>query len=79
MNQMAAERDIINSVWNKEVLSQQWKEPIIVPIDEKVDKIDCNNCRGISLLPTTKKLPNIFISVLTLYVGEFIENRQWVF
>jgi hypothetical protein len=43
---------LINSVWNKEVLSNQWKESIIVPVHKKCDKIDCNNYHGKSLLST---------------------------
>jgi hypothetical protein len=38
---------LINSVWNKEELPDQWKEFIIVPIHKKDDKTDCNNYRGI--------------------------------
>jgi hypothetical protein len=30
----------INSVWNKEEFPDQWKESIIVPIQEKGDKTD---------------------------------------
>jgi hypothetical protein len=33
---------LINSIWNKEELPDQWKESIIVPIHKKGDKIDCN-------------------------------------
>jgi hypothetical protein len=39
---------VINSVWNKEELPDQWKETIIVPVPKKGDKTDCNNYRGIS-------------------------------
>ena len=50
---------LIISIWNKEELPDEWKESIIVPIYKKWDKTDCNNYRGISLLPTTYKvLPN---------------------
>jgi hypothetical protein len=40
---------LINSVWNKEELPDQWKF-IIVPVHKKGDKTDCNNYHGISLL-----------------------------
>jgi hypothetical protein len=55
-----------NSLWNKEELSQQWKDSIIVPIYKKGDKTDCSNYRGMSLLPATYKiLFNIRASKLT--------------
>jgi hypothetical protein len=34
---------LINSVWNKEEVPDQWKESLIVPVHKKVDKTDCNN------------------------------------
>jgi hypothetical protein len=43
---------LICSIWNKEELSQQWKESIIVPIHKKGDKNDCINYCGISPLST---------------------------
>jgi hypothetical protein len=43
---------LINSVWNKQELPDQWKESIIVPFHKKSDKTDCNNYCGISLLST---------------------------
>jgi hypothetical protein len=44
---------LIISIWNQEELPEEWKESIKVPIYKKGDKTDCNNYRGISLLPTT--------------------------
>jgi hypothetical protein len=41
---------LINSIWNKEELPEQWKEPIIVPIYRKGDETDCSNYQGIPLL-----------------------------
>jgi hypothetical protein len=53
---LSAIHKLINSVWNKEELPDQWKESIIVPIHKKGDKTDCNNYRGISLLSTSYKI-----------------------
>jgi hypothetical protein len=34
---------LINSVWNKQELRNQWKESVSVPVHKKSDKTDCNN------------------------------------
>jgi len=68
---------LITSVWKKEKLPEEWKESIIVPIHKKGDKTDCNNYRGISLLPTTYKvLSNILLSRLIPYANEIIGDHQ---
>ena len=46
----------IISIWNKEELPEEWKEPIIVPICKKGNKTDCTNYRGLSLLPAMYKI-----------------------
>jgi hypothetical protein len=43
---------LINCIWDKEELPEQWKESIIIPIYKKGDRTDCSNYRGISLLST---------------------------
>jgi hypothetical protein len=46
---------LINCIWNKEELPEQWKESIVVPVYKKGDKTDCSNYRGLSLCqPHTK-------------------------
>jgi len=47
---------LVNSVWNKEELSEEWKDLIIIPISEKGEKTDCSNYRSMSLFSTTYKL-----------------------
>ena len=53
---------------------------IIVSIYKEGDKIDCNNYRGISLLPTRYKiLSNILLSKLTPDAEEIIGDHQFGF
>jgi hypothetical protein len=60
---LSAIHKLINSIWNKEELPDQWKESIIVPFHKKGIKTDCNNYSGISLLLTSYKiLSNILLS-----------------
>jgi len=68
---------LITSIWKKEKLPAEWKESIIVPIHKKRDKTDCNNYRGISLLPTTYKiLSTIPLSRLISNAKEIIRDHQ---
>jgi len=68
---------LITSIWKKEKLPEEWKESITLPIHKKGYKTDCNNYRGISLLPTTyKMLSNILLSRLIPYAKEIIGDHQ---
>jgi len=68
---------LITSIWKKDKLPEEWKESIIVPIHKKGDKTDCNNYRGISLLPTTYNiLSNILLLRLIPYAKEIIGDHQ---
>jgi len=68
---------LIISTWIKEELPEEWKESVIVPIHKKGHKTDCNNYRGISLLPTTYEvLSNILLSRLIPYAEEVIGGHQ---
>jgi len=68
---------LITSIWKKEELPEEWKELIIEPIHKNGDKTDCNNYRGMSLLPTTYKiLSNILLSRLLPYAKEIIGDHQ---
>lgn len=60
-------------VWNKEQLSQQWKEHIIIPVYKK---ISFSNYHGISLSPTYIILFNIILLKLTLCVDKIVRDHQ---
>ncbi|KAJ4430976.1 hypothetical protein ANN_19569 [Periplaneta americana] len=70
---------LVLAIWEKEIVPEQWKESIIVPIFKKGDKTSCGNFRGISLLLTSYKiLSNIILRRLTPYVDEIIGDHQCV-
>jgi hypothetical protein len=74
---LSAIHKLINSVWNKEELPDQWKQSIIVPVHKKGDKTDCNNYCGISLLSTSYKiLSDILLSMLSPYVVAIVGDHQ---
>jgi hypothetical protein len=71
---------LINYVWSKEELPDQWKESNIVPVYKKGDKTDCINYRGISVLSTTYNiLSNILLSRLSPYADEITKDHQCEF
>jgi hypothetical protein len=68
---------LINCIWNKDELPEQWEKSIIVPIYKKGEKTDCSNHRGISILSTSFNiLSNILLSKLTPYVEGIIGDHQ---
>jgi hypothetical protein len=68
---------LINSIWNKEELSEEWSSSIIVPVYKKGDKTDCSNFRDLLLFPTMHKiLSNILLSRLTPYAEEITGDQQ---
>jgi hypothetical protein len=67
----------LNCIWNKEELSEERKDSIIVPIYKKGDKADRINYRGMSLLSTAFKiLSNILLPNLTPYAQEITLDHQ---
>jgi hypothetical protein len=49
---------LINSVWNKEELPDQWKEPVILPVHKMGDKTTIINCSGrLSSRPSANRGP----------------------
>ena len=69
--------ECINSFWNKEELTEEWKESITVPIYKKGDIIDFSNYRGISHLSTICKiLSNTLMSRLAPYAEKITGDHQ---
>ena len=50
-------------IWEREVIPDQWKESIIVPIHKEGDKTECSNYRSICLFQLLIKLYEIFWSL----------------
>jgi hypothetical protein len=68
---------LINSIWNKEKVPDEWKDFIIVPIHRKGDKTDCSNYHGISLLSISYTISfNILLWRLSTYKDEIIADHQ---
>jgi hypothetical protein len=71
---------LIIAIWNKEELPEEWKESIKVPIHKKGDKTDCNNYRGISLLPNT--IQNVIqhpaVEVNSTCRGNYGGSSMWI-
>jgi hypothetical protein len=67
---------LVNSIWNKEELPDQWKESISVWVHNKSDKTDSGNYCGISLIWTSFKiLSSILLSRLSPYIEEMIGDK----
>jgi len=49
---------LINSIWKKEALPDEWKPFIIIPIYKKRRKTDCSNYRGILLTYSMVQSPS---------------------
>jgi hypothetical protein len=70
-------RDPITYIRSTEVVSEQWKESVIVPVHKNIDRADCRNYRGTSLLLTSyKNLFNILFSGLSPHVNKITADHQ---
>jgi len=71
---------LINSIWNKDELREEWKESIVVPTYKKGDKTDCINYRGISFLPTTLKnfIQHPAVKVNSICRENYSGSSMWI-
>jgi hypothetical protein len=68
---------LIISILNKKKLPEEWNESVIGLTDEKGDKTDCSNYRGMQILTTTNKILSIILlSRLTPYAKKIVGDHQ---
>jgi hypothetical protein len=64
-------------IWDQERMPAEWKEGLICPIFKKGDKLQCNKCRGITLLNVTHRiLSNIILKRWSVYTEETVGEYQ---
>jgi hypothetical protein len=64
---------LINYIWNKDELPDQWKDSIIVPIHKKGYKTDCNNYHGIN-----KNIETSFEASKEVSLEVYIEKTKYM-
>jgi hypothetical protein len=67
---------LINSIWSKKELPDQWKKPIIVPICKKGDKTGCNNYREYQSYQLHTKMHSIAWSVEGVYYCTYLQEGR---
>ena len=68
---------LIKMIWKEHKMPEEWSMGIIQPIYKKGDKLECSNCRAITLLNITYKiLSGIFHDRLTEYTQEILGQYQ---
>jgi hypothetical protein len=74
---LSAIHKLINSVWNKEELPDQWKESIIVPVHKKGIKLTVIIIVGYHCYQLHNKIvSNILLSRLGPYIDEIFDYHQ---
>jgi hypothetical protein len=70
---------LINYIWKKEELCDQWKKPVVVPVSKKGTETDCCNSHWIALLSISYEiLSYILLSVLSPYMDAVNgDNHCW--
>lgn len=68
---------LITSIWENETFPSEWKNGIIVKIPKKGNLTECNNWRGICVLPTvTKIITKIILNRLKEHLEISINEEQ---
>lgn len=68
---------LILEIWRTEKMPTEWNTSIICPVYKKGERLNCNNYRGISLLPAAYKIfSNIVKKRITVYADDIIGEYQ---
>jgi len=68
---------IFREIWESETIPEEWKTGLIVKLPKKGDLGDCNNWRGVTLLPITSKVfSKIIHTRLAETLDEYIRQEQ---
>ena len=69
--------DVFEEIWESEQIPKAWKTGLIVKLAKKCDLGECNNWRGITLLPITSKvLSKIIHTRFAAALDEHIRQKQ---
>jgi endonuclease/exonuclease/phosphatase family metal-dependent hydrolase len=63
---------ILVAVWQSEIMPEEWRTGLLIPLLKKGDPTQCNNYRGIMLLNTTYK---ILTSIIRKRLAEHTETK----
>jgi len=64
---------LCNDIWQTKNVQSEWRNGIIIPLPKKGDLTDCNNWRGIALLPVYHA-GKVFSSVLLGRIKNAIDS-----
>jgi len=68
---------LINIIWKKQQIPEEWNTAIIYPIFKKGDILETKDYRGISLLDTCYKIPSlILLERLAPFAEEIVGRYQ---
>ena len=68
---------IFREIWERETIPEAWKTGLIVKLPKKGDLGNCDNWRGVTLLPITSKVfSKIIHTRLAEAVDEYIKQEQ---
>ena len=63
---------ICNSIWQNEILPDEWTKSIIITLTKSGDTTECNNHRTISLINHASK---VILAIIKLRMRKFIEDN----